>query len=91
MIFNANLTTEPGFSAIFPAIPVPLTTTTQIFPEANFVSAGPDYYLCAGNLPAGTAFTWGVNFGVENISEIIVQVQEVEKAFAVNLIHLECL
>jgi hypothetical protein len=84
-IYIRNITGDSGFYSVFPAIPATITSTKQIFPEANFVGASYNYYGCAGNLPEGTAFTWGVNFGVGNVSEVVAQIREIENAFAVSL------
>lgn len=78
-----NVKGEPGFYDVFAPVPSVITDTKQLFPEALFVGAGYDYWLCSGNLPEGTAYTWGVNFGAGNASEAVAEVREIEKAFAV--------
>ncbi|KAJ5826134.1 hypothetical protein N7474_003272 [Penicillium riverlandense] len=79
--YEPSLTGSSGFYDVFPPIPTPLPITTDLFPEATFVGAGPDFWLSSCNLPAGTAFTWGVNF-LTNASEAVAQVREIESAFA---------
>lgn len=78
-VFPAN----PGYVSTFPAVPAG-ATSKQLFPEASSTKAGYNYYLCAGNMPNGTAFTWGVNFASGNMSETVAQVQVVDRAFAVS-------
>lgn len=85
IIYDANITGEPGFSDIFAAVPAVVTDTKQLFPEASYVFAGYDYWLSSCNFPEGTQFTWGVNFGAGNSSEAVAQVREIEKAFSVSL------
>ena len=78
-----QLTEEPGFYDVFAPVPDIITGTKELFPEALYVGAGPDFWLCSGNMPEGTAFTWGVNFAASNASEAVAQVRQIEKAFAV--------
>lgn len=78
-----NVTGEPGFYNVFDPVPDDPESTKELFPEAFFTGAGFDYWRCAGNMPKGTKFTWGVNFKTENASEAVAQIRQLEKAFAV--------
>jgi hypothetical protein len=84
IIYEAGITGEPGFGNVYAPVPSNITDTKQLFPEAEFVGAGYDYWLSSGNLPEGTEYTWGVNFGAGNASEAVAQVRQIEKAFAVS-------
>lgn len=83
-IYTPGIAKNPGFYDVFPPVPAKITDTKQLFPEASFVGAGYHYWLCSGNLPEGTAFTWGVNFGAGNASEAVAEVREIERAFRVS-------
>ncbi|KAK4553316.1 hypothetical protein LTR86_009616 [Recurvomyces mirabilis] len=82
-ISTTGVTGNPGYYDVFAPVPENITGTKQLFPEALFVGAGYDYWLCSGNLPKGSIITWGVNLGAGNASEAVAEVQEIVKAFAV--------
>lgn len=81
-----SLKGEPGFYDVFAPVSLVITDTKQLIPEALFAVVGYDYWLCSGNLPEDTAYTCGVNIGAGNASEIIAEVREIEKTFAVRSI-----
>lgn len=85
IIYDSNITGGPGFSNIYAAVPAVITDTKTLFPEATYVFAGYDYWRSSCNLPGGTEFTWGVNFGAGNSSEAVAQVREIEKVFSVSV------
>jgi len=74
-----------GAEDTFPAVPAEITSTKQLFPECSSGKIGGDWYLLSSNLPSGTSFIWGVNFGADSSSEVITQVKAIEEAFSVSL------
>ncbi|KAH8810928.1 glycoside hydrolase family 79 protein [Xylogone sp. PMI_703] len=85
IFYTPTITGNPGFHDVFPQVPAQISNTKQLFPEADTVYAGPNYWLSSCNLPEGTAFTWGVNFWTGNISEAVAQVRQIERTFTVRL------
>jgi hypothetical protein len=79
----ADIKGSPGFYDVFDAMPTDITSAKYLFPEAAYVGLGYDFWLCSGNFPEGTEFTFGVNLGAGNASEAVAQVQQIETAFAV--------
>lgn len=71
------------YEDVFPAVPANYTSTKQLFPEANYVAVGKEFYLTSGNFPSGTQFIWGVDLMKNNVSEAKAQVQAIKDAFQV--------
>jgi hypothetical protein len=71
------------YDDVFPAVPANYTSTKQLFPEANYVAVGKEFYLTSGNFPSGTQFIWGVDLMKNNVSEAKAQVQAIKDAFKV--------
>lgn len=70
----------------------PAPTADTPAPEASRISIGRDWYALSNNLPAGTDFHWGVNFGALNETETLAQITRLAAAFQgakVNLRELE--
>lgn len=76
---------DPGFYNIFKPVPDydDLESTKELFPQAYFTGAGYKYWRTACNFPPTTSFTFGVNLLAGNTSEVIAQIKNIERAFAV--------
>ena len=79
-----SITGSPGFYDVFPPVPAVISGTRDLFPEALFVGAGYDYWLCSGNMPEGTLFTWGVNMAAGNASEAVADASGCDRTVSVS-------
>ena len=81
LVYNASIPTP--YQDDFPAVPSNYTSSKQLFPECANGSINQEYYLASGNLPIGTQFTWGINFGIDNINEAVIEADAIQRAFSV--------